>query len=159
MRDLNTINPDRGRGGSKIPKIWLTSFVHGPLSYEDVIFLVRLRPPTFPVRPFFRPSVYLSSKAADFFPPRPIFTLQKELLRRRSLARWLARCDGEKRGKIEPGILGELGRSLKGGKAPPSSLFRLRFLGYLKNSLVFFFNRSLLSLSVSLVNLFCRILF
>ena len=30
MRDLYTINSDRGRGGSKIPKIRLTSFVHGP---------------------------------------------------------------------------------------------------------------------------------
>ena len=30
MRDLYTINTDRGRGGSKIPKIRLTSFVHGP---------------------------------------------------------------------------------------------------------------------------------
>ena len=32
MRDLYTRNTDRGRGGSKIPKIRLTSFVHGPLS-------------------------------------------------------------------------------------------------------------------------------
>ena len=31
MRDLYTTNTDRGRGGSKIPKIRLTSFVHGPL--------------------------------------------------------------------------------------------------------------------------------
>ena len=31
MRDLYTRNSDRGRGGSKIPKIRLTSFVHGPL--------------------------------------------------------------------------------------------------------------------------------
>ena len=30
MRDLYTRNTDRGRGGSKIPKIRLTSFVHGP---------------------------------------------------------------------------------------------------------------------------------
>ena len=31
LRDLYTINSDRGRGGAKIPKIRLTSFVHGPL--------------------------------------------------------------------------------------------------------------------------------
>ena len=31
MRDLYTVNADRGRGVSKIPKITLTSFVHGPL--------------------------------------------------------------------------------------------------------------------------------
>ena len=30
MRDLYTNNSDRGRRGSKIPKIRLTSFVHGP---------------------------------------------------------------------------------------------------------------------------------
>ena len=64
-------------------------------------------------RPSVRPSVYLSSKAADFFPPRPIFTLQKELLRK-AVAGW------GKAGKIEPGILGELGRTEVEGRKSPS---------------------------------------
>ena len=36
LRDLYTTNTDRGRGGSKIPKIRLTSFVHGP---KQVLFI------------------------------------------------------------------------------------------------------------------------
>ena len=60
-----------------------------------------------------RPSVHLSSKAADFFPPRPIFTLQKELLRK-AVAGW------GKAGKIEPGILDELGRTEVEGRKSPS---------------------------------------
>ena len=41
MRDLYTINSDRGRGGSKIPKIRLTSFVHAPYVY-NILSLVGL---------------------------------------------------------------------------------------------------------------------
>ena len=42
MRDLYTRNTDRGRGGSKIPKIRLTSFVHGPLGICYLRFCARI---------------------------------------------------------------------------------------------------------------------
>ena len=104
-------------------------------------------------RPSVRPSVYLSSKAADFFPPRPIFTLQKELLRK-AVAGW------GKAGKIEPGILDELGRTeVEGRKSPSIFTIPIANPRIFEGIFGFFFNRSLPPLSVSLIILFCRILF